>query len=478
MLNTATMGWSRQLQIKVIFFIAVILLLSLSVFSYFRIDNLLKTSALLNHTNIIKLELVSVFSKIKDADSHQRGFVLTKDSTYIRQYRKSIQEIYQSLSRIDTLTNDNYSQQVNNSNLRVIIAKRIYCMDGVLKDASTQNISKKRWMEARGIMEEIRQQTDKMINEERFLLKLRTKSFTKESAFTPLFTIFLTIASILILIAAYFEIIRELNISNKLRSDLEASRKDLLNANVFLEDKNESLAKMNEELEAFTYISSHDLQEPLRKIQTFITRIIEVESERLSENGRNYLKRTQDSANRMQNLIRDLLAYSRLKSDVFPTRKANLHSIVNEVKVDLEELILDKKVVIEVRGSKQINIIESQFRQLLTNLISNAIKFARPDVPSHIIIENTIVDEKSVPFENTKSGKYSKITVTDNGIGFDNAYKSRIFEVFQRLHSMSEYPGTGIGLAIVKKITENHHGFITADSDSGTGAVFTIYIPV
>jgi len=475
------MGGSKLFHIKLIFAFAVTLLLTLSIFSFLRVNNLLRTSEMVNHTNVIKLELESIFSRIKDADSEQRGFVLTKDTVYISQFKHSLKDIASRLHKLDVLTKDNYSQQRNIEDLRWVINKRVIHMQDVIKDTQLkpdQKITKERWLEARAIMDEIKLQTNKMMNEESFLLKLRTKSFTEESTFTPLFTIFLTICSIIIMIAAYYGISRELRVSNRLRSDLEESKKELLDANIGLEEKNSSLAKMNKELESFTYISSHDLQEPLRKIQTFISRIIDVDDEKLSDNGKSYLKRTQDAANRMQGLIRDLLAYSRLNVEIFPIENTNLKLMVAEVESELEEEILNSKAEIIVKGEPDVKIIISQFRQLLTNLISNSLKFSNPDIPPQIVIENVSVNGNELPFEDSnQSQRYSRITISDNGIGFDPQYKTRIFEVFQRLHVAKEYPGTGIGLAIVKKIVENHNGFIAANSQPNGGAVFTIYLP-
>jgi len=457
-----------QFQIKVIFIFASVILISLSVFSYLRINSLLKSSELLNHTNIVKLELESIFSRIKDADSEQRGYVLTKDLAYINQFNSTIREIRKRQQRLEMLTSDNYSQQKNLETLNTLIEKRIVHMNAVLKDVKadqTLKIKKERWLAARSIMNSLRNQTDKMVNEEQFLMKLRTKSLVKETALTPLFTISLIIGSILILILSYYGISKELKVSNILKSDLE--------------EKNETLALMNKELESFTYISSHDLQEPLRKIQTFVTRIIDSEFENLSPNSKTYLVKTNESANRMQALIRDLLAYSRLKTEIFPVQITNLKFIVEEVKSTLEEEIHEKNVLISVSGEKNVKIIVSQFRQLLTNLISNSIKFADANRQLQISIDNKLVKGSEVGVKNFNiDSNYSKITVSDNGIGFDPEYKDRIFEVFQRLHSDSNYKGTGIGLAIVKKIVENHDGFISADGKIGQGATFVIYLPV
>jgi len=236
---------------------------------------------------------------------------------------------------------------------------------------------------------------------------------------------------------------------------------------------------MNNELESFTYISSHDLQEPLRKIQTFISRIIDKENDSLSEAGKSYMKRTQESANRMQNLIRDLLAYSRLSIEIFPMENTNIAALVSEIKEDLNEEINGKNVVIEVKGNAEVKMIVSQFRQLLVNLISNSVKFSFPEKAPHILIQNETIIGSDVNIEGILPDEnYSKITFSDNGIGFEPQYSDRIFKVFQRLHIDQDYSGTGIGLAIVKKIVDNHNGFITADGEAGKGATFTIYLPV
>ncbi len=455
-------------QIKIIFIAASVLLISLSVFSYFRLNNLLQSSSMLNHTNIVKLELESIFSRIKDADSEQRGFVLTKDTIYISQFKKTIANIRQRQEKLKELTLDNYSQRRNIEVLNQLIEKRIVHMEAVLKDVSqlpALKITTERWLQARAIMLELRKQTDKMVNEEHFLLRMRTKSLVKETALNPLFTVLLIMGSTLILILSYYAVNKELKISNNLKSDLE--------------EKNESLALMNKELESFTYISSHDLQEPLRKIQMFITRIMDNEYQNLSENSKTYLNKTSESANRMQMLIRDLLAYSKLKTEIFPIEKTNLKLIVDEVSSNLEEEISEENATIIVKGSPDVDIIVSQFRQLLTNLISNSIKFASTERPLLITIENTIVKGSEIGEKNFPTElDFSKITVSDNGIGFEAEYKDRIFEVFQRVHSDWNYKGTGIGLAIVKKIVENHEGFIIADGKVNQGAVFTIYLPV
>lgn len=245
-----------------------------------------------------------------------------------------------------------------------------------------------------------------------------------------------------------------------------------------LEQKNKELEKMNQELQSFAYISSHDLQEPLRKIQTFATQIMEKESENLSDYGKDKFKRMQNAAQRMQTLINDLLSYSRTNVQERIFEKTNIGKIINEVKEDLKEEIEQKNAKIESLKNCEAKIIPFQFRQLLYNLVSNSLKFSNPKNPIVIKINSEIAKGSALNNENLEAEiNYCHIRIEDNGIGFEQQYSSKIFEVFQRLHGKLEYTGTGIGLAIVKKIVDNHNGIITAKGELNKGAVFDIYIP-
>jgi signal transduction histidine kinase len=247
----------------------------------------------------------------------------------------------------------------------------------------------------------------------------------------------------------------------------------------------EKLVLSNKELEQFAFIASHDLQEPLRKIQTFADLILKNEHTVLSDKGREYFQRMQVAAWRMKILIQDLLDYSRTGVSEQKLEKADLAKIVKEVENELQEMIHEKKGVIETTNLGEASVNPSQFRQVISNLITNALKFSRLGAPPRIVIKSTIAQGGQLQNESpdlsgsrlSPNKNYCHISFTDNGIGFDPQYKDKIFEVFQRLHDESIYPGTGIGLAIVKKIVEHHGGIITATGQVNKGASFDIYIP-
>ncbi len=279
-------------------------------------------------------------------------------------------------------------------------------------------------------------------------------------------------------IGAFTDINTEKEFANSLQKLVEERTNELAKANDFLEIKNEELERMNKELQSFAYISSHDLQEPLRKIQVFSAQIMDKEFERLSEDGKNKFERIENSAKRMKTLIEDLLAYSRTSITERKFEKTDLTLIIDQVTEDLKEEILFKNANVKLLSSCVVPIIPFQFRQLIYNLISNGLKFTNGSKSPQIVIKCSVILGLSLQSQfHAKNEEYCHISISDNGIGFEQKYSSKIFEVFQRLHGKTEFSGTGIGLAIVKKIVDNHNGFITAEGVLEKGATFNIYIP-
>jgi signal transduction histidine kinase len=237
------------------------------------------------------------------------------------------------------------------------------------------------------------------------------------------------------------------------------------------------LEKANKELLAFNYISSHDLQEPLRKIQTFASLIAEREFKNLSEAGREYFLKIGKASSRMSHLIKDLLAYSRTSAQKRTFDTVSLKAVINDIHNDLHEETEQKNATITVLNNGYLNVITFQFRQVIYNLISNSLKFSRPGIAPEITIDYQLIKRIEIIKGTTEEKKYHLISFKDNGIGFESKYNEKIFELFQRLETKELQIGTGIGLAIVKKIIENHEGQIFAESVPDEGTVFNIYIP-
>lgn len=250
-------------------------------------------------------------------------------------------------------------------------------------------------------------------------------------------------------------------------------------SNVALEERNRELEQSIKELESFNRVASHDLQEPLRKIQTFLSRISEKDKALISETGNQYLSKVEISANRMRILIDDLLLFSRTNKAEEVFEKADLNHLLETANQELAQNIEEKNAVIHSDKLPVMNVIPFQIQQLFVNLISNALKYSKPGIPPQIRIEcKKLTTDQYPDFVKDKRRKYYKISVSDNGIGFEQQYADAIFLLFNRLHQKSDYPGSGIGLSICKKIAENHNGYIIAEGSPGTGATFEVFLPV
>ena len=258
---------------------------------------------------------------------------------------------------------------------------------------------------------------------------------------------------------------KELNAFNaKLEAEVEDRTAKLNLANALLGQKNDELEKNNKELESFNYVASHDLQEPLRKIQTFLSMISQRRDDPVAV--QNYMSKIHASADRMSQLIQDVLIYSSLNADNQFTN-VDLSKVVDNVISDFELVITEKDAIIKRDSLPVINAIPLQMHQLFSNLISNSLKYNNAQPIINITHREVFRDDN----------KFVEIVFKDNGIGFDEQYSDQIFKLFQRLHTKSEFNGTGVGLSICKRIVEQHNGSISATSITGQGATFTIQLP-
>jgi light-regulated signal transduction histidine kinase (bacteriophytochrome) len=271
----------------------------------------------------------------------------------------------------------------------------------------------------------------------------------------------------LCLLSAYFDLKERIQAENIIKQK-----------NRLLEEKNMQLEQTNAELASFSFVASHDLQEPLRKIQTFSNRILDLGENEFSNEVKDYFNRILSATSRMKNLISDLLNYSRMNNTEMKLELTDLNVLVREAKNNLDERIAETNAQLRIGQLPTVEVIPHQFTQVFNNILANAIKYRKPGEIPKIEMSSRIIEGRMLShYAADRNFNYHKISIADNGIGFEPIHAFKIFELFQRLHGVNQYEGTGIGLAICKKIMQNHRGFIEAEGAPGVGAVFTLYLP-
>ena len=581
--------------LKIIFVISVAIIFFIGGITFKHITVLKKSSAYVSNSYEVNIELERLMSYIKDAETGQRGYLLSNEKSFLVPYHNSGALIKKSYERVSKLTANSRTQQSNLKKLKYFINKRQNYLSKNLYLIEHKKYDKKIFSNnliiGQATMDSIRLKMEDMFIAQNNLLKNRQKDYNSTMNYTPLL-IYLTLLITLVLITiAFVKMNRDLNIlkstvqtlsvaieANKLSEivgnfgswklnletdkytfsdneyrllgcepqSFEASKENYLkfvhpddlefviqntkNAiidnhlppftyrvirkdgeiryfkgmgkvvtissenktyigttrditaeiqdNILTEERNRELESNNKELSAFNYIASHDLQEPLRKIETFLSRLISKDYDKLSESGQQYISSIQKSTNRMRVLIEDLLQFSRTNRTEKTYETSDLNFLLENAKIDLAEIIEEKKAIIENDVLPTLDVISFQIQQLFINLIGNSLKYNKENNTPIIKINYSIVIASDEEFLPDTHHEYHKITVKDNGIGFDQEYAKKIFILFNRLHNKNEYQGTGIGLAICKKIVENHKGFIFAKGVINEGSIFSIYLPV
>jgi signal transduction histidine kinase len=261
-------------------------------------------------------------------------------------------------------------------------------------------------------------------------------------------------------------------------NDRKASEEKITELNKKLLSTIEGLEKANKELDRFAFMASHDLQEPLRKIRTFSDRLQVKYKDQLDEDGILNINRIQKSAVRMEELINDILTFSKLSDQKDLFVKTDLNALVKETLEELQQTILEKKAELEIGILPELDVNPRLMKPLFFNLLSNALKYSKKNVVPIIKISSEDFVNEEINGRGKSSEKYSRIYIKDNGIGFEQQYAEQIFEMFQRLHSQAEYKGNGIGLTLCQQIVEKHHGFISALSKVNEGSTFIVSLPI
>jgi signal transduction histidine kinase len=455
--------------IPAVFLLALLLLIGISFTSYKSTADLLENTRLVAHTLEVNTELNGALSALVDAETGQRGYLLTGKDQYLEPYNAALPVLGEKIKRLRALTADNPGQQRRLSELERLVAER----QGLLKQTIELRRSKgdafvvpiEALDAGKRLMDGIRALFGEMEAEERRLLIERQAVTSAAGRRTTMVILLGGLPAVALAGLAYLFIRRE----------LERRRRSELQAQAFTRE----LERSNRELQDFAYVASHDLQEPLRKIQAFGDLLRSGYGESLPAEARDFVERMQNAARRMHVLINDLLTFSRVTTKGKPFAPVDLNQIAREVMGDLEVRLKQSGGSVDVGDLPTIDADATQMRQALQNLIGNALKFRRPEEPPVVKVSASQVSDQDLSSGNGGApGDLCVLTVEDNGIGFDEKYLDRIFTPFQRLHARGDYEGTGMGLAVCRRIAERHGGSITARSAPGRGSTFSITLPV
>ena len=458
---------------RVVFVATIVLLLALSAILYLHMKRLIQSAEVVNHTRIVQLNLEQTVSNMREAETAQRGYLLTRELSFMRSKNEAAQKVYSLVRQLYQDISDS-QQRKKLDTLQTLINERLKRIDDVLipyhKPSANDSNNVKSLLIGEAIMDEIRIRVNQMEEQQLVLLKGGEDKMQQYIFITPLLTIVLIFFSLLLLTFANYQTLKQLRISTKYLDQAE-------DFNLQLFSKKEELEKVNEELESFNYIASHGLKEPVRKIAVFCSMISQDKSNILSEESQRTFNRIKASNSRMSHLLADLLLYTKISAAKKVYRSIDLNEVLLEVRQILEEEISASGCIIQVSDLPIVNAISSQLVQLFENLINNSLKFKKPGIAPLIIINSSIISTIPPDNNSTTPISYHRIVVKDNGIGINEEFKDKAFELFSRLHTQENFPGTGAGLTICKKIVQNHNGFIELYSEPGKGAEFRIHLP-
>ncbi|BDF95281.1 sensor histidine kinase [Pseudoalteromonas sp. KAN5] len=467
-------------------FIAVVLCIVVgnAILAMNTIQSLTQTQQRLDDTGMLNTAIEKLHLSIVQAESGQRGFLLTGDEAYLAPYYDAVLQLNSQAKLVKGLRTEIDGQADKVARLLFLVDDKVAILtrtaDLALADKERRAHYLLETHQGRKLYEEIRLLADEIQDAESAfkLAQFRKLGQIKKEAKV---TFAITAVTSALLIIGMFVLTRiNLRTSAKYREELEYQNETLA-AKVTERTQeltlySDELSRSNRELEEFAFVASHDLQEPLRKIQAFSDRLETMFKDELGEKGIDYIARMKNAAQRMSNLINDLLEFSRVTTRGKDFVDTDLQKVLDEILNDLEIAIKESNAQVHVAQMPVIQADPSQMEQLFLNLISNAVKFRRPEIAPVIHIDYAHQTQFSEDL-NTDV-EWQVITVKDNGIGFSAEYTDKIFVPFQRLHGRSQYKGTGIGLSVCRRIVERHGGTITAQSETGEGATFIIKLPV
>jgi signal transduction histidine kinase len=424
------------------------------------------------HTHQVLEKLDAVITDLLDIETGARGYVLTGEDSFLQPFNDALDHVREHVKDVRQLTADNMAQQRALDRLEPLISERLSVVGDPIEARRRQGLAAAvesvRSGPGKEFMEQARSQLAAMKQEENFLLKQRTDEAAKSTLNTRivivagegLAIVFLCFAGI----AVGLEMAQRKHAEEEVRLLNEDLERRVADRTAELDARAKDLARSNSELQQFAYVASHDLQEPLRMVASFTQLLAKRYGEKLDDDAREFINYAVDGATRMQTLISDLLNYSRVGTQGKPLVPTDSEALFKRVLESLQMNIEESGATIVSDPLPMVMADPQQLGQLFQNLLSNAIKFHGVEPPR-------------IRISTERNGNEWKISVRDNGIGISQEHFDRIFVIFQRLHTRTEYPGTGIGLAICKKIVERHGGRIWIESSPAGGSTFYFTIP-
>lgn len=502
MIGSATKKWLEDYSVGLTWTLVFLVLIANSVLAYFNFIYVAQNTDHVKAQYEKMLRTNQLLTLMVDAETGHRGYVITGNAGYLQPYDHAVKVLDQHLAVLRDTFKDVPVQRERAEKIVVDVGLKLKEMRTILEARDSQGYEAARDRMVKNIgkkyMDEVRELIQAMTNHERVQLESLSEKLAQSGSRALAMLIAGGIVMVGMSVAAFSLVRQQLKYRTLMESLLRQANSELeqrvqhrtealLITNVSLQDEIEErkrleeqavkfaavLQSSNKELEQFASVASHDLQEPLRKIQAFSDRLVTKYREQLDDTGKEYIDRIQYSSGRMRHLIEDLLTFSRVSSRGKPFETVDLNDVMKGVLTDLEVRMQETQATVSIDHLPTIEADELQMRQLFQNLLSNGLKFQRAGVTPHLQIRwrnasSSILEEPT----------WCELIFTDNGIGFENQYADRIFQLFQRLHGRNEYEGTGMGLAICKKIVERHGGTITAEGISGTGATFTVRLPM
>lgn len=467
------------------FVASFIVLIIIGYITYGSVRSLINDNEMVLHTQDVLDGVQEVQKTLLHTETDARGYLLTGSATFRDIYDQHRAQVPEQIAGLRKLVSDNPAQVERVETLDRVVGARLDLLHEYVERRQVLGvnvITEDGVAEGKRRMDAVNAALSDLAAAERELLVSRLDQ-SRNNGRQLLLTVILAVSSIAVLLGLVFFLAnRDIRYrrTNELR--LKAARDELeqrvIDRTTELTELNTELERSNRELQDFAFVASHDLQEPLRKIQAFGDRLLRVQGPKFDEKGRDYLDRMNKAAERMHTLINDLLAYSRVTTKAQPFEPTDLAAVAKGVIEDIETTIEQAGGTVTLKDLPTIDADALQMRQLLQNLIVNALKFKKTDTAPVVEIRSKILEERvSGSGQNSLSDRV-QILVEDNGIGFDEKYLDRIFTPFQRLHGRNEYEGTGIGLAVCRKIVERHGGTLTGISKPGEGATFVATLPV